>query len=101
MFHFIVPLKIRLGSAPAFGLRICSSSFLVLWMANSIAVPALWWVDSILRRDVSTKEFWIIAAAIVGFVFLTGLHSTKTAAKLALFTIKLGFGVAPFGETNS
>jgi len=89
MFHFIVPLKIRPDRSPRSDFVFARSS-LVLWMANSIAVRALWWVDSILRRNVSTKEFWITAAAIVGLVFFTGLQSTKTAAKLALFTNKLG-----------
>jgi hypothetical protein len=81
------------GSVPAFGLRICTISFLVLWMANSIVVPALWWLNSILRRGVSTKEVWIIVAAIVAFVFFTGLQSTKTIAKLALFGNKLGIAI--------
>ncbi len=86
-------LENSVGSAPAFGLRICSISFLVLWMAHSIAIPAFWWVDSILRRDVSTRAFWIIVAAIVGFVFFTGLQSTKTSARLALFSVKLGVAI--------
>ena len=81
------------GLVPAFCLRICTISFLVLWMANSIAVPGLWWVQFILPRAVSTKELWIIVAAIVAFVFFTGLQSTKTIAKLALFGNKLGIAI--------
>jgi hypothetical protein len=81
------------GSVPAFGLRICTISFLVLWIANSIVVPAGWWLYSILRRGVSTKEVWIIVPAIVAFVFFTGLQSTKTIAKLALFGNKLGIAI--------
>jgi hypothetical protein len=82
-----------LGSIPAFGLHLCCVSFLVLWMANSIAVPGLWWVDSILRREVSSTEFGIIAVAIGAFVFITGLQSTKTTAKLEPFSNKLGIAI--------
>ena len=82
-----------LGPVPAFGVRLCFVSFLVIWMANSIAVPGLWWVDSILRREVSSSELGIMAVGIVAFVFATGLQSTKTTANLAMFTDKLGIAI--------
>jgi hypothetical protein len=81
------------GSVPAFGLRLCSICFLVLWMANSIAVPGFLWVGSMLRGDASTTKLGIVACAILALVLFTGLQSTKTTAKLALFSNKLGIAI--------
>jgi hypothetical protein len=87
LFHV---LQNSLGSIPAFALRLCCVLFLVLWIADMIAVPVLWLSPFILRRNVSAAESGIIAAAILIFLFITGLQSLRTSAKLALFTNKLG-----------
>ena len=82
-----------LGSIPAFGLRACAVLFLELWIANLIAVPLSWWSSLILRRDVSSVELGVIASAVLLWVFVTGLQSLGTSAKLALFTNKLGIAI--------
>jgi hypothetical protein len=82
-----------LGLIPASGLRLCCVSFLVLWVGNLIAVPELWWLSYMLRRDVSSTESGMIVTGILVFLFITGLQSLRTSAKLALFTIKLGIAI--------
>lgn len=82
-----------LGYIPALILRVGGGLFIVLWMANLLAVPALRSADFILRRDVSSVESDLIALSVVGFVVLTGVQSTKTTGKLALFGNKLGIAI--------
>ncbi len=91
-----------LGSIPAIGLRLCSVVFLALWMANLVAVPALWALSREARRDLSSTEAGLAAAALLAFLFLTGLQSMRTNARLALFTNKLGIAilVAAFIRVN-
>jgi hypothetical protein len=81
-----------LGSIPAFGLRLCGIVFIVLWIASLIAVQR-WLMWFILHREVSSTESGLIAAAILTFLFVTGLQSLRTSAKLALFTNKLGVAI--------
>jgi hypothetical protein len=84
-----------LGSIPALALRACSAVFLVLWVAEMLTLPR-WFLRFILNdhsRNSSTFESWLIAATLLFFLFATGLQSPRTAAKLALFTIKLGVAV--------
>ena len=63
-----------LGSIPAFGVRFCCASFLVLWMATLIAFPMIL-LSNDLERKVSSTELGIIAAAVVMFLFFTGQQS--------------------------
>ena len=86
-------LENSLGSIPAFALRLCCVLFLVLWIGDLVALPALRLPHFILRRDVSSTESAIIAAGLLTFLFITGLQSMRTAAKLALFTNKLGIAL--------
>ncbi len=81
------------GTIPALILRACSVIFLVIWMAEMTAVPLLWWIGSILRREAAWTESVLAAAAILAFVFITASQSATTNAKLALFTTKLGAAV--------
>lgn len=79
-----------LGSIPTCGLRLCCALFLTLWIVNFGTVLGLWWSSFILRRAVSSTESGVIVAVILLFLFITGLQSPRTNAKLALFTNKLG-----------
>lgn len=81
-----------LGSIPAFGVRFCCASFLVLWMATLIAFPMIL-LSNDLERKVSSTELGIIAAAVVMFLFFTGQQSFQTRARLATFTNKLGIAI--------
>lgn len=81
------------GSIPALGLRLCCVVFLIVWIANLVAAPGLWWLSDIMRRDVSARETGIIATVVVAFLFVTGLHGLRTSAKLALFSNKLGSAI--------
>ena len=81
------------GSIPAFGLRLCCVLYLVLWIAYLIAVPVWLWSSQILRRQVSSTESGIFAAAVLVFLFVTGSQSLRSGAKLALFTNKLGIAI--------
>jgi hypothetical protein len=76
--------------------------FLALWMANLVAVPALWALWREVMRGLSSTEAGIAAAGLLTFLFLTGLQSTRTNARLALFTNKLGVAilVAAFIRVN-
>jgi hypothetical protein len=82
-----------LGSIPAIGLRLCCVVFLVFWIANLAAVPWLTFLSRILRREASSIESGIIAAGVLAFLFMTGVQSLRTSARLALFTNKLGVAV--------
>ena len=81
-----------LGSIPALGLRLICVLYLVLWIAGLVAVPVR--VSSpILGRDVSPTEAGLFAAALLVFLFATGLQSLRNGAKLALFTNKLAIAI--------
>jgi hypothetical protein len=82
-----------LGSIPAWLVRLSSAWFLVVWIGRLISLPAAWFLPFILRRDVSTAESGAIAAALVVLLFVTGLQSFRTSAKMALFSDKLGLAV--------
>jgi hypothetical protein len=82
-----------LGSIPAFGLRLCCLLFLVGWISSLVAEAWMWWLYSILRRDISPIESGLIAAGVLVFLFVTGLQSLRTSAKLAVFTNKLGIAI--------
>jgi hypothetical protein len=84
--------KNSLGSIPTFGLRLCCILFIVLWIANLVSVPE-WLLRFILRRDVYYTETWLIITLVLLFLFITGLQSLQTTAKLALFTTKLGIAI--------
>ena len=77
-----------IGSIPAYCLRICCVWFLVRWVAGVIAWPALYVVGNI-----PPYERWAILFALLGLLFITGLQSFQTSAKLALFSCKLGLAV--------
>ena len=82
-----------LGSIPAFGLRLCSVLYLVLWIATLIAVPIWLWSSRFPGRQVSPAKVVIFAAVLLAFLFVTGRQSLRTEAKLALFTNKLAFAI--------
>jgi hypothetical protein len=81
-----------LGSIPAFGVRFCCVSFLVLWMATLIGLPMIL-LSNDLERQVSSVGLGIAAAAVLMFLFFTGQQSFQTRARLAAFTNKLGLAV--------
>src|SRR6266496_2281765 len=76
-----------LGSIPAFGVRFCCVSFLVLWIAALIGLP-MTLLSNDLEREVSSAELGIVVAAVLMFLFITGQQSFQTRARLAAFTNK-------------
>jgi hypothetical protein len=82
-----------LGLIPAWYARLCCISFLVLWMAELAAVIASWQAQWIIGREISQIESTAVAAAILVFLFLTGLQSWRMSSKQALFTNKLAVAV--------
>jgi hypothetical protein len=84
--------KNSLGAIPAFGIRLCCILFVALWIANLLSVPGLF-LRFILRRNVFSTESGLVAAVVLVFLFITGLQSLRTSAKLALFTNKLSIAV--------
>jgi hypothetical protein len=86
-----------LGSIPAFALRLCCVLYLVLWIANLVAIPVWVWSSRIPERQVSSTELGMFAAVLVTFLFVTGRQSLRTQAKLALFTNKLAFAILVAG----
>jgi hypothetical protein len=82
-----------LGVIPSFGVRLCSTVFLVSWMAATVAIPASWLLQFILRRNFSAMESGFVAAGIFLFAFVTGLQTLHVTAKLAVFTNKLGIAI--------
>jgi hypothetical protein len=82
-----------LGTVPAWGIRVCCTWFLVVWMADLISWPASRFVTFIFRREVSPIESGAIAGALIIFLFVTGLQSLRTSTNLALFSNKLGFAI--------
>jgi hypothetical protein len=86
-------LENAVGAAPAFGLRICAVLFLLLWMARMIAAPVLWMPRLFSDPVLSEMESWMVGAATVIYVVVTGLRSTEEAAKLAFFGNKLGLAL--------
>jgi hypothetical protein len=88
-------LENSLGSIPAIVLRLCCVLFVVLWIADLLWWGALCLLPFILCEApcVPSAESAIIAAGILVFLFVTGLQSPRTSAKLALFTNKLGIAV--------
>ena len=82
-----------MGSIPALVLRLCCVVFLALWIASVLAVPALWWVEVVFWTGVSSTVVQLIAVGIAALVFVTGLQSTRTGGRLALFTNKLGIAL--------
>jgi len=82
-----------LGRIPALGLRLCCALFLVGWISKLVAMPWMWWLDRILRREVSSTESSLIAVGLLLFLFITGIQTAQTNTKLALFTNKLGIAV--------
>ena len=81
------------GAIPASALRLCCVAFLLLWIAKLVAMPTLWAFERIPGRELSLMERGLIAASLLSFLFFTGLQSTQTGAKLALFNSKLGIAI--------
>ena len=67
--------------------------YLTGWMAELIWIPVGWQALSIMRRPVSAWESFGIAILLLVFVFLSGLESLRTTARLASFSNKLGLAV--------
>jgi hypothetical protein len=82
-------LEDSMGSVPAFGLRVCSILFLVLWISRVMS-SGLAWLWFLGRSSIAVG---VIAGATLIFLFLTGCQSLRTSAKLALFTNKLGVAI--------
>ena len=82
-------LEHSFGSIPVLVLRVCVVAFLALWIAHLVTVPALWAFAYVPRPERPLTETRLMAAGIVVFLFLTGLQSIRTSARLALFTNKL------------
>jgi hypothetical protein len=82
-----------LGSLPAFALRICSVLFLILWIASLIAAPAGLYSYVWHLRDFSLIESALYSARLLTYLFVTGLHSLRTEARMAMFSNKLGIAV--------
>lgn len=85
--------KSSFGAIPVWGIRLCYIWFVVTWIADLVSWPASRFVTFILRRDSSLVESSTIAGAVVIFLFVTGLQSSRTNARLALFTDKLGIAI--------
>ncbi len=77
------------GSIPALVLRFCALVYLSRWIADLVALPALWALAYVPGRERSLPETAVLAVGILVFLFLTGLQSVATSARLALFTNKL------------
>jgi hypothetical protein len=86
-------IKASFGSLSAAGIRLCCAVFLTAWMAGLVSFPTARFITFILRRDVSTAESTGIAAALVVYLFATGLQSHRINAKLAFFIDKLGIAI--------
>ena len=71
-----------IGTIPGHGVRLCAVIFLVFWIAQVISIPADVQAMSILRRPASTLESLTIALTMLVFLFLTGLQSLATTARL-------------------
>jgi hypothetical protein len=70
--------------------RFCCVLFLFLWIAR-LLVPTLWALS--MSSGEGSFKTGIIAAALLLFLFFTGLQSVRTSAKLAMFTDKLGIAI--------
>jgi hypothetical protein len=81
------------GSVPVWVIRLCCIWFVVTWIADLVSWPASRFITFILRRDSSAAESAAIAGAVAIFLFVTGLQSFRTNARLALFTDKLGIAI--------
>lgn len=87
--RIFVLLEHSFGSIPALILRFCALVYLSRWIADLVALPALWALAHVPGRERPLPETAAMAAGIVVFLFLTGLQSVGTSARLALFTSKL------------
>ncbi|HXS95585.1 MAG TPA: hypothetical protein VN736_13360 [Candidatus Limnocylindrales bacterium] len=81
------------GSVPVWAIRLCCIWFVVTWIADLVSWPASRFFTPIVGRDSSGVEAGAIAGAVVIFLFVTGLQSFRTNARLALFTNKLGIAI--------
>lgn len=81
-------LEEAIGTVPTVVLRVCCLAFLSIWISRLISLPTLWAIAEVTGKHGSFNRC-IVAAAIVAFLFLTGLQSTRTSVRLALFTGKL------------
>lgn len=85
-----------LGLIPAYGIHICCATFLMIWMAELVAMPSRWMLPFIERdpfKTVPLRETNTIAACILAFLFFTGLQSLRMQARLALFTNRLAVAI--------
>jgi hypothetical protein len=87
-------LESSLGSAPAWGVRLCCATFWVFWMAAMMGTGGLFWLRVLPRKtDVSATGVGLIAADVLFFLLLTGLQNMRVSAKLAWFTNKFALAV--------
>jgi hypothetical protein len=72
-----------LRSILAFVLRACCAVFLILWIASLAALLTLWGLSKSGPGEVSSTEYGVFGAAVLVFVFTTGLQSIDIESKLA------------------
>jgi len=69
-----------LGSIPAVGFRLCCAFYLVLWLTFSVETIALLLYQWPYRRDPTTAESVLLAAAITLLLFATALQGLRANA---------------------
>jgi hypothetical protein len=90
---FFDVIKASFGSLPAAAIRLCCAVLLTAWIADLVSFPASRFITFIVRRDVSSGQSTAVAAALVAYLFATGLQSPRINAKLALLSDKLGLAI--------
>ena len=85
-------LEEAIGTVPTAVVRLCCLAFLSIWIARLVSIPTLWAIADGTGRHGSFKA-GIVGAALVAFLFLTGLQSTRTSTRLAGFTAKLNMAI--------
>jgi hypothetical protein len=81
------------GSIPTLALRLCVVLLMTSWIAELVAVPTLWALERVARRELSPTEMGLIAMGVLAFLFFTGSQGVRSSARLALFTIKLSLAI--------
>ena len=86
-------LEKSLGSVPGHCARVCTMWFLVAWIGTVMALAVTWQLPFIVRGEVSRAGSGAVAVLVLAFLFVSGLQSARTSARLAVFTNKLALAV--------
>lgn len=86
-------LENSIGRVPGYGARFCCVWFLIAWIADVVSLPMMGQLQFIIRRRVSGVGAGMAAVVLLIYLFLTGLQSVRTSAKMAFFTNKLALVV--------